>query len=219
MQFQYKPPASSKLDIFFKDDDYLVVNKPAGLLSVPGKGEDKQDCLLSRITIDFSDALIVHRLDMDTSGLMVLARNKKSHRLLSDLFQYRKIDKEYIAVVEGLMLEDEGEINSPLITDWPNRPKQKIDLLDGKPSTTFYRVMERDTVNLCCRVKLRPITGRSHQLRVHMQSLGHAILGDNLYASEQVRNKSTRLLLHASLLEFTHPITDKFISCKNDAPF
>lgn len=219
MQFQYTPPAYTKLDICFIDDDYLIVIKPAGLLSVPGKGEDKQDCLLSRVTIDFRDALIVHRLDMDTSGLMVLARNKNSHRLLSDLFQYRKINKEYTAVVDGILLQDEGEIDLPLITDWPNRPKQKIDPLNGKPSTTFYKVIERDVENLCCRVKLSPITGRSHQLRVHMQSLGHAILGDNLYASEQARNKSTRLLLHASLLEFEHPITNKLINCKNDAPF
>jgi len=219
MHFQYSPPPRKKLEVLYADKDLLLVNKPNGLLSVPGRGEDKQDCLISRVAEEYTDALIVHRLDMATSGLIVLARNKDCHRLLSDLFQQRKINKAYTAIVDGIVEHDENEINLPLITDWPNRPKQKIDYEDGKPSTTYYKVIDRDIDQNQSRVKLKPVTGRTHQLRVHMQSLGHAILGDKLYANEAVIEKSSRLLLHSSFLEFIHPVTKHLVSYSNEAPF
>jgi len=219
MSFQYTPPPHNKNDIVYEDDNLLLVNKPSGLLSVPGRGDDKQDCLISRIMTDYSDALIVHRLDMDTSGLILLARNKDCQRMLSYLFQQRKINKTYTAVVDGIIKKDYGEINLPLITDWPNRPKQKVDLQHGKASVTHYNVVERNIEQNCCRVKLTPVTGRSHQLRVHMQALEHAILGDNLYANKTALKKSPRLLLHSNFLEFIHPVTDALVSCHSDTPF
>jgi tRNA pseudouridine32 synthase / 23S rRNA pseudouridine746 synthase len=219
MSFHYAPPPHSKLDIIYIDEDLLLVNKPSGLLSVPGRGDDKQDCLINRITTEYSNALIVHRLDMDTSGLMIIARNKNSHRLLSNLFEQRQVIKEYVAVVNGIIKEGKGEVNLPLITDWPNRPKQKVDHQSGKQSITHYEIIERNTKNNQTRVKLKPVTGRSHQLRVHMQSLGHPISGDRLYADKINYNKSSRLLLHASFLEFTHPVSKQLISIKLKAPF
>ena len=219
MQFKYNPPPHKNLDILYVDKDLLVVNKPGGLLSVPGRGEDKQDCLISRIVKEYADALIVHRLDMATSGLMVIARNKDCHRMLSDLFQKREVNKSYTAVVDGIVEQDDGEINLPLITDWPNRPRQKVDYEVGKPSITHYKVIQRDAEQNQSRVKLMPVTGRTHQLRVHMQSLGHAILGDGLYANEAAIKKSSRLLLHSGFLEFIHPVTKQLISYNNKAPF
>jgi tRNA pseudouridine32 synthase/23S rRNA pseudouridine746 synthase len=219
MPFQYTPPPHKKNDILYEDKDLLLVNKPCGLLSVPGRGDDKQDCLISRIIADYKDALIVHRLDMDTSGLIVLARNKDCQRMLSYLFQQRKINKVYTAIVDGIIKEERGEINLPLITDWPNRPKQIVDQQHGKASITHYNVIQRNVVQNCCRVKLTPLTGRTHQLRVHMQALKHVILGDNLYANEAALKKSSRLLLHADLLEFTHPVSNKLISCHSHSPF
>jgi len=219
MSFHYTPPPHSKLDILYIDDDLLLINKPSGLLSVPGRGDDKQDCLINRVKTEYSDALIVHRLDMDTSGLMVIARNKICHRMLGDLFQQRQVKKKYIAVVEGIIKSDKGEINLPLITDWPNRPRQKVDMVNGKPSSTHYQVIEKDIENNQSTVELRPVTGRSHQLRVHMQSLGHPILGDRLYADKSAKKKSLRLFLHSSFIEFTHPVTHNLISLNNKAPF
>ena len=219
MTFQYSPPPHNKNDIIYIDNDLLIINKPEGLLSVPGRGEDKQDCLINRIKLDYSDALIVHRLDMDTSGLMIFARNKVCHRMLSDLFQQRKVKKRYIAIVDGILDSDEGEISAPLITDWPNRPKQKIDYNDGKPSITYYKTLARNTEQNASRIELNPITGRSHQLRVHMKSIGHAILGDNLYADSEALNKSPRLLLHSSYLELIHPVTNQLIHHQINVPF
>ena len=219
MSFPYTPPPHDKLNFLYIDEDLIIVDKPSGLLSVPGKGEDKQDCLINRIIMNYSNALIVHRLDMDTSGLMVLARNKDSHRMLSNLFQQRQVKKSYTAIVDGIVEDNEGEITSSLITDWPNRPKQKIDPVNGKPSTTLYRVIETNKNDHCSRVKLTPVTGRTHQLRVHMLSIGHAILGDNLYANESPRNKSSRLLLHSNFIEFIHPISKQLISYECEPPF
>jgi len=219
MPFHYTPPPHHKLDILYIDDDLLIINKPSGLLSVPGRGDDKQDCLISRIKLEYNDALIVHRLDMDTSGLMVVARNKNCHRMLGDLFQQRQVKKTYIAIVDGIIKPDNGEIDLPLITDWPNRPRQKVDLQNGKPSSTYYQVIERDMENIQTTVELKPYTGRSHQLRVHMQSLGHPIIGDRLYADKTGEKKYPRLLLHSSFLEFTHPVTHKLISLNKKAPF
>jgi len=201
------------------DRSLIVANKPTRLLSVPGRGPDKQDCLVSRIQTEFPDALIVHRLDYDTSGLIVLARGKAMHRALSILFQDRFVAKRYVAVVDGKPEQESGEVNLPLIVDWPNRPLHKVDFEIGKPALTLYRVLDYDAGQDCSRVALTPETGRTHQLRVHMQSLGHPILGDPLYADEKARAKSDRLLLHAEYLAFTHPVTEKALSFTCDAPF
>jgi len=208
----YNPPTCSP-QILYIDNDIIIVNKPSGLLSVPGRGELKKDCLITRIQQDYPEALIVHRLDMPTSGIIVLARSPEIHKKLSKLFQVRKISKEYIAVVKGTMETTTGEIDLPLITDWPNRPKQMVDYENGKPSKTKFEVLSINNKNKTTRLKLTPITGRSHQLRVHLLSIGHIIVGDHLYADETV-NKTTdsRLLLHASKISFCHPTTQSVIS-------
>ena len=214
---EYHPPENTSLDILYIDEYLLVVNKPSGLLSVPGRGDDKKDCLISRVQKEYPDALIVHRLDMSTSGIMVIARGKELESLLSVLFQKRQVYKKYIAVVDGIVSPSTGVIDLPLITDWPNRPKQKVDFESGKSSQTEYRVLtnENDTT----RIELTPLTGRTHQLRVHMESLNHAILGDELYATKEAIEKSKRLLLHACYLSFKHPVSDEFLEFKSDAEF
>ncbi|MDH5409060.1 MAG: RluA family pseudouridine synthase [Gammaproteobacteria bacterium] len=215
----YTPPAHTELDMIYQDDDLLVVNKPAWLLSVPGRGEDKQDCMLSRVRLEYPEALVVHRLDMATSGLMLLARNKEMQSKLGTLFEKRQIDKRYIAMVDGKLEHQTGEINQPLITDWPNRPKQKIDHDNGKPSLTSYKVLNYNEEQNTSRVELIPKTGRTHQLRVHLQSIGHAIIGDRLYASTEAQKKSERLLLHAVKLSFIHPVTQQELVLNSNAPF
>lgn len=187
------------------DRALIVVNKPSGLLSVPGRGADKQDCLITRVQTGYPDALIVHRLDCDTSGLLVIARGKAMHRQLSILFQSRQVEKRYVAVVDGELALNAGEIDLPLIVDWPNRPLHKVDFDTGKPSLTRYRVLAYAAESHCSRLELTPETGRTHQLRVHMKALGHPILGDSLYADPVARTKADRLLLHAESLAFTHP--------------
>jgi tRNA pseudouridine32 synthase/23S rRNA pseudouridine746 synthase len=190
----------------------VIVNKPSGLLSVPGRGDEKQDCMISRVQAEFPEALTVHRLDMETSGLLVFARGPEAQRALSYAFQSREVTKRYVAVVDGRLVSQTGEIDLPLICDWPNRPLQKVDLHVGKPSQTRYTVLHYDAETDCTRVDLEPITGRSHQLRVHMLALGHAILGDMLYASAAAQKKASRLLLHASHLVLPHPATGALIS-------
>lgn len=201
------------------DRSLIVVDKPTRLLSVPGRGPDKQDCLITRVQVEFPDALIVHRLDYDTSGLLVLARGKAMHRELSILFQERRVEKRYVAVVDGKPEKESGEVDLPLIVDWPNRPLHKVDFEIGKPSLTRFRVTAYDSERHTSRVALVPETGRTHQLRVHMQALGHPILGDPLYADEKAREKSDRLLLHAEYLSFVHPVTKKALCFSCDAPF
>jgi len=215
----YTPPANTGLNIIYLDEYIIVLNKPPGLLSVPGRGEDKQDCLVSRVLMEYPMALIVHRLDMSTSGIIVLALNQKIQRLLNALFAARAIDKKYIAVVDGIIEMLNGEINKPLICDWPNRPKQIVDENHGKASLTHFNVIGLFKDSNISRVELMPTTGRTHQLRVHMQYIGHAILGDELYGSEAVADKSDRLLLHATEMKFTHPITGSELFLKSPAPF
>ena len=215
----YNPPAHTSLELHYQDDYLIILNKPAGLLSVPGRGEEKQDCLISRVQKEFPDALIVHRLDMSTSGLMVIAQGKEVERNLSILFQQRKIVKKYIAIVEGKVSANSGEVDLPLMTDWPNRPKQKVDFENGKPSQTRYTVLSYDKKNNTTRLELIPLTGRTHQLRVHMQSINHAILGDELYASKEVVEKAPRLLLHACYLSFLHPVTNELIESNSEPEF
>lgn len=206
------------LTVVAVDDTFVVVDKPSGLLSVPGRGPDKQDCLSARVQREFPDALIVHRLDMETSGLMVFARGLAAQRALSRWFEQRQVDKRYEAVADGLLLHDAGRMDWPLIVDWPNRPRQKVDMEWGKPSVTHYRVLHRDMVARTTRVELTPVTGRSHQLRVHLATLGHAILGDSLYASANVASAS-RLNLHATGLSFPHPQSATVCAYQSPAPF
>ncbi|MBI2733633.1 MAG: RluA family pseudouridine synthase [Aquabacterium sp.] len=203
----YCPPPDEGLDVVFADDALLVLNKPAGLLSVPGRGDARQDCLLSRAARQYGDAMIVHRLDMATSGLLVLARGEAMQRAVSMLFQDRQVDKRYVAQVHGLLAEDHGEVDLPLITDWPNRPMQMVCHQRGKPSLTRYRVLSRDPLLGQTRVELEPVTGRSHQLRVHMLALGHPIVGDPLYGDQAVQSAWPRLMLHASELALPHPVS------------
>ena len=213
------PANPSGFKLIHADRALLVVSKPHRLLSVPGRGEDKQDCLIGRVQSEFPDALIVHRLDFDTSGLLVLARGKDMHRRLSILFQERAVDKRYVALVNGRLLPESGEVDLPLIVDWPNRPLHKVDFEIGKPALTFYQVLDHDTGRNCSRLSLTPETGRTHQLRVHMQALGHPILGDPLYASGDALTKADRLLLHAEYLAFAHPVTGKALAFSRTAPF
>lgn len=215
----YAAPPDCGLDLIHIDESLLVVNKPSGLLSVPGRGAGKDDCLASRVQAVYPDALVVHRLDMETSGLLVLARSKEMHRALSILFQNRQVEKYYVAIVNGSLLAASGEIDLPLIADWPNRPLQKVDHEIGKPSLTRYRVLARDVAQNSTRLELEPETGRSHQLRVHLMSLGHPILGDTLYASDEARKKAARLLLHASRLAFVHPASGEQMIFSCTAPF
>jgi tRNA pseudouridine32 synthase/23S rRNA pseudouridine746 synthase len=201
------------------DDALLVLDKPAGLLAVPGRGDDKQDCLAHRAAQRWPDARVVHRLDMATSGLMLFARGADMQRALSAAFARRAIKKRYVAVVDGLLAADEGSITAPLAADWPNRPRQQVDLERGKPSLTRWRVLERDPALQRTRLELVPVTGRSHQLRVHLASIGHAILGDALYAGPAAAAAAPRLLLHASRLEFVHPGTGLALVIESPPPF
>lgn len=214
----YQPPPDAGLDLLYEDGALVVVNKPAGLLSVPGRGEDKADCLVSRVQAVFADAMIAHRLDMDTSGLLVLARGPAMQKKLFGMFRERKVSKRYQAVVAGVLQEKEGEVDLPLIVDWPNRPRQKVDFQEGKPSLTRFRRLTVDAAADSSRVELEPVTGRTHQLRVHMAAIGHPILGDELYAGP-AQERAERLLLHASRLEFRHPITDEALSFESPPPF
>lgn len=214
---RYTPPADNGLSIVYVDDSLLVLDKPAGLLSVPGRGADKADCLASRAQAVFPDALTVHRLDMSTSGLLLMARGEAMQRALSRLFEGRQVDKRYLAVVDGYLEQEAGEVDLPLICDWPNRPRQKVDFEVGKRSLTKYRRVGFDPQSNVCRVELEPVTGRSHQLRVHMASLGHPIRGDELYGPDP--EPGERLLLHATDLAFVHPLSAVALSFHSDAPF
>ena len=213
----------SDFDLIYEDSALLVFNKPSGLLSVPGKGPEKADCLRTRVQQVYPEALTVHRLDMSTSGILLMARSAALHRTLSIAFQDREVKKRYVAVVDGLMLENSSEewqlIDKPIATDWINRPLQKIDPIEGKPSQTHYKIVSYDAATDSTRLELAPITGRTHQLRVHLQSLGYPILGDHLYASPEVMAKSARLMLHASQLTFTHPVTGDVLDLHCNAPF
>lgn len=205
------------LSIIYADDAIVLVDKPGLLLSVPGRGEDKQDSVVTRLSREFPGIREVHRLDWETSGLMLLARDRAAHSELSRQFREREVVKCYTAVVYGAPGDDAGEVDQPLRCDWPNRPRQIVDPQLGKPSKTLWRLVERG--DSCSRMELKPVTGRSHQLRVHMQSLGHPILGDGLYAHETARTMATRLLLHASSLEFCHPLNERTMSFSSDVPF
>lgn len=213
----YLPP-SEPLSIVHVDSALIVVDKPSGLLSVPGRGDDKQDCVITRLQRDFPEAMIAHRLDMSTSGLLVVARGEAMQKAMYKLFRDRAVDKRYLAAVAGLVETDVGEIDLPLICDWPNRPRQMVSHEIGKPSLTRYRVLERCPAENLTRIELEPVTGRSHQLRVHLAALGHPILGDELYAGAAAE-RAPRLLLHAAEIAFVHPQTGKPINFLSAPPF
>ncbi len=213
----YAPPMRPYLNIVFKDEHLLVLNKPSGLLTVPGKALEHKDSLELRVQRVYPTAKIVHRLDMATSGLLVMALDKDTHRQLSKQFELRQTRKTYIARVYGEVSGERGSVDLPLICDWPNRPKQMVCQQRGKPSLTHWRVLERNDNST--RMELTPVTGRSHQLRVHMLSLGHPILGDRLYAHSDALAMAQRLQLHAQTLGFTHPVTELPLELSAPVPF
>lgn len=219
------PPSTLEpLDVLYADAALLVLNKPAGLLAVPGRGADKQDCLSTRVQAHYPDALVVHRLDMATSGLMLMARSISVQRALGALFERREVHKRYVAVVSGLPAPTPGPdgwslIELPIVVDWPRRPLRIIDAERGKASQTRWRVMAAAPPTNSSRVELEPVTGRSHQLRVHLQAVGHPILGDRLYAPEAVQTMADRMLLHACMLRFTHPISGEALQFDSATPF
>lgn len=215
----YQPPADTGLDILYRDDSLLALNKPSGLLSVPGRGKARQDSLASRLAVQYPQASVVHRLDMDTSGILLFACSARAQRQLGQLFERRQIQKRYLAIIAGQPVQATGCIDLPLIADWPNRPRQIVDHNTGKPARTYYEVVDYDPQQDASRIILKPETGRSHQLRVHMQAIGHPILGDTLYADDAIRNRAKRLMLHAEQLCFQHPQTGIELEISCPAPF
>jgi len=204
------------LVILHHDHQVILVDKPSGLLSVPGKGEDLTDCLIARIRAVFPEVLLVHRLDRDTSGVMIFALTPHAQRHLGLQFENRQTKKTYVARVWGEMAEREGTVDLPIIVDWPNRPLQMIDPVNGRPAQTDWRVVRAGDGET--RVRLMPRTGRSHQLRVHMLALGHPILGDPFYAKGAARDYP-RLMLHSETLQFRHPDGGKGMRITAPCPF
>jgi tRNA pseudouridine32 synthase/23S rRNA pseudouridine746 synthase len=205
--------------VIHEDAALIAVDKPAGLLAVPGRGAGKQDCLAAQVQARWSDALVVHRLDMATSGLMLFARGPELQRGLSIAFAARQVAKHYVAVVDGRMPAPRGCIELPLAADWPRRPLQRIDAAQGKPSRTDWQVLAVDEQAQATRLALQPLTGRTHQLRVHLAAIGHPILGDALYAPPPVQVRASRLLLHASELSLAHPLSGLPLQLRCDVPF
>lgn len=200
---EYHPPTDPWIDVVYEDEYILAVNKPSGLLSVPGKNIEHYDSMWSRLVAEHSEIQVVHRLDMSTSGLMLFAKNKYMEAALKKQFQYRLTHKVYYARVWGKLEQQQGEVDLPLICDWPNRPRQKVCFEHGKASKTLYQVVKQEEQTTI--VRLFPVTGRSHQLRVHMLAIGHPIVGDEFYASPEALAFSDRLALHAAELSFYHP--------------
>ncbi|MEZ3416153.1 bifunctional tRNA pseudouridine(32) synthase/23S rRNA pseudouridine(746) synthase RluA [Pantoea dispersa] len=214
----YNPPLDPWLHILYQDEHIMVVNKPSGLLSVPGRLEEHKDSVMTRIQRDFPQAESVHRLDMATSGVIVVALTKAAERELKRQFREREPAKQYVARVWGHPAAEQGMIDLPLICDWPNRPKQMVSVELGKPAQTEYQVLAYDTDN-SARVQLKPITGRSHQLRVHLLALGHPILGDRFYAHPEALAMAPRLQLHAESLTITHPAFGNSMTFRQPADF
>lgn len=219
--FTYNPPADPFISVLHDNEEFLILSKQSGLLSVPGRLAEHADCLETRVQTQYPDALTVHRLDRGTSGLLVMAHGKAAHRHLSMQFQKRQTDKTYVADVWGEVKDDTGTIDLPLLCDWPNRPKQHVDFENGKPSLTHWKVLERRKKST--RLELTPVTGRSHQLRVHLLSIGHPILGDAFYAQDEAFgdafSATNRLHLHAETLSFFHPAGGSRVEFKDKCPF
>ncbi|MCC5964159.1 MAG: RNA pseudouridine synthase [Rhodobacteraceae bacterium] len=214
-QFVYTPP-DTPLDILHEDHELVFVNKPAGLLSVPGRGADRADCLVARLQVAFPEILLVHRLDLDTSGVMVFARSPHAQRHLGLQFEKRQTRKTYIARVHGMPTGGSGRVDLPLTVDWPNRPRQMVCHQTGRPAQTDWKVIRTEDTG--ARLRLMPVTGRSHQLRVHMLALGHPILGDPIYATGAAL-AHPRLMLHAQGLRLRHPDGGKGMTVTAPVPF
>ena len=215
-------PLAGGVQSVYEDDDLLVLCKPSGLLCVPGRGPDKQDCLSARAQQRWPGALIVHRLDQATSGLVLMARHIDAQRRLGHAFAERQVHKRYQAVVQGQLGGNDGawhDIDLPIAADWARRPLRVIDHALGKPSLTRWRALAHDTAARTTRLELEPVTGRTHQLRVHLAAIGHAILGDALYADAATQAQAPRLLLHASQLAFMHPMTGAPITLESASDF
>ena len=224
MRPQAREVVVSSVLLVHEDPQVLVLEKPAGLLAVPGKGPDKQDCLSTRAQARWPDALVVHRLDMATSGLLVMARGIEAQRTLSLAFEERRVHKRYTAVVAGELTNPQPDngwntIDLPLMADWPNRPRQKVDHDQGKPSTTRWRIASGNTPPGTTRLELEPVTGRTHQLRVHLQALGHPMIGDALYAAPDQFAMAARLLLHAHWISLPHPLHGDAMEFHSPCPF
>jgi tRNA pseudouridine32 synthase/23S rRNA pseudouridine746 synthase len=200
----------------YQDESLLAIDKPAGMLSVPGRGDAGRDCVATRVQAVVTDALVVHRLDQATSGVMLFGRGALAQRALSIAFAERRVAKRYEAIVHGLVGDNSGEIDLPLLTDWPNRPRQMVDRERGKPSLTRWHVLSRDLASSTTRLRLEPVTGRSHQLRVHLAAIGHAIVGDTLYAPAVT---APRLMLHACELRLPHPADARTLIIVSPLPF
>jgi tRNA pseudouridine32 synthase/23S rRNA pseudouridine746 synthase len=204
------PHSQEEIRIIYEDDDLLLVRKPDLLLSIPGRHPLNKDCLITRLQQQYPTATMVHRLDLDTSGIMVIPLNKPTHSHISRQFQERKVEKSYTAVVFGIVEQDYGEIDLPIAVDWEDRPRQIICSERGKQALTRFEVIARQADRT--RMLLKPVTGRSHQLRSHMRELGHPILGCDMYAHEQALHMAPRLMLHATTLAFEHPVTGEWLS-------
>jgi len=216
--FDYRPPPG--LDIVLEDDRLIVCNKPSGLLTVPGKDPSLADCLEARVQARYPDrpaTKVVHRLDKDTSGLILLAFDKAALAKLGSQFEHRKVEKYYVARVWGSIAEESGLIDLPLTTDWENKPRQRVDFERGRSAQTRWEVLEREPH--ATRLKLTPLTGRTHQLRVHMLAIGHPILGDSFYATGGALAAADRLQLHAEMLQFAHPADGHVVRLLAPAPF
>lgn len=216
--------AAATLACRYEDAHLLVLDKPAGLLCVPGRGPDKQAALSTRAQARWPDALVVHRLDQATSGLLLMARSRTVQRALGHQFERQQVDKRYHAWVHGLLVAPQaqdgwGVIDAPIAPDWPNRPRQQVSHAMGKPSRTRWRVLEQDAVQQRTLLELQPLTGRTHQLRVHLAHVGHPILGDALYADAAVAARAPRLLLHACALSLAHPVTGAAVAWLSPADF
>ena len=210
------PHSREPIRLLYRDGDVLIVDKPTLLLSVPGRHPLNRDCLLHRLAHGYTEVHAVHRLDLDTSGVMVIPRHRVALSGLARQFQERRIDKTYVARVAGAVENDEGEVDLPLIPDWPNRPKQKVCRESGKPALTRWRVLER--CNESSLLELSPITGRSHQLRIHMSEIGHPILGCDFYAPDATLSAAPRLMLHATRLRFRHPLSGHVLTAQSPPP-
>ena len=213
------PPCHGVIEVLYQDEHILLINKPSGLLSLSGKNPLNKDSVHYRLVQDFPSATLLHRLDFGTSGIMLVALNKQVNGLLTQQFQQRTISKTYTAILHGVLPDDEGEVGLPIAKDVDNFPFMKICHETGKPAQSHYRVISRDLQELSTKVTFRPITGRTHQLRIHSLHLGHPILGCDLYFNAQSRHMSSRLLLHATTLTFIHPISLETINCVCPSPF
>lgn len=213
----YAPPADRRLEIVYEDVHLLAINKPPGLLSVPGRGPDLQDCALARVQNYFPHALLVHRLDEATSGLMMFGQSPFAQRALSRSFEARQVRKSYLAWVHGLGLPQEGVIDAAMVVDWPKRPLRKIDSINGKGARTRFETLQKNEHSAQTLCRLEPETGRTHQLRLHMQHLGHPIVGDRLYG--QQGDRASRLMLHAHALAFLHPASGTPMKLLAHSPF